>query len=113
VRWVTPPASKRTPPARAAQQLVPARPLVFVFGFALLRRACIDIGFLLHSSSALNAGSALRLALATNHCGRALAANGRTARADAATSFFELARPCVELPAEQVRAFECRLLQAR
>ena len=39
VRWVTPPASKRTPPARAAQQLVPARP--FVFGFALLRRACV------------------------------------------------------------------------
>jgi len=37
VRWVTPPASKRTPPARAAKQLVPARPLMF--GFALLRRA--------------------------------------------------------------------------
>ena len=39
VRWVTTPTSKRTPPARAAQQLVPARPVVF--GFALLRRACI------------------------------------------------------------------------
>ena len=39
LRWVTPLASKRTAPARAAQQLVPARPLVF--GFALLRRACV------------------------------------------------------------------------
>jgi len=39
VRWVTPRASKRAPPARAVQQLVPARPLVF--GFALLRRACV------------------------------------------------------------------------
>jgi len=39
VRWVTPLTSKRTPPARAAKQLVPARPLAF--GFALLRRACI------------------------------------------------------------------------
>ena len=39
VRWVALPASKREPPVRAAQQRVPARPLVF--GFALLRRACI------------------------------------------------------------------------
>ena len=39
VRWVAPLASKRTPPARAAQQRLPARPLAF--GFALLRRACV------------------------------------------------------------------------
>jgi hypothetical protein len=37
VRWVTPPANKPKPPPRA--KLVAARPLVF--GFALLRRACI------------------------------------------------------------------------
>ena len=39
VRWVALPASKPKPPARAAQQLVPARPPVF--GLALLRRACV------------------------------------------------------------------------
>jgi hypothetical protein len=39
VRWVAPLTSKRPPPARAAQQRVPARP--FAFGFALLRRACV------------------------------------------------------------------------
>jgi len=37
VRWVVQLANKPKPPARAAQQLVPARPLVF--GFSLLRRA--------------------------------------------------------------------------
>ena len=139
VRWVALPASKRTPPARAAQQLVPARPLAF--GFALLRRACIgseqavtsrsatwalpNIGFLLPSmalgagkqafSSMPNAGSVLRKALVPNHFGRALAASeaGRKARTDAATNFDDLARPCTGLTAWQVHAFECQPPQAR
>ena len=106
VRWVALPASKRTPPARAAQQLVPSRPLAF--GFALLRRACIcfeqavtsqsvartstDSAFLQPSKTlgsdrnalvaCFGAGIALRLEIATNQCGRALAASeaGRTAQ---------------------------------
>jgi hypothetical protein len=133
VRWVALPASKRTPPARAAQQLVPARPLVF--GFALLCRACIgteqavtsrsatwalpNIGFLSLTRrpsagkqaicSLLNAGSAHRTQPATKHFGRALAAKGRTARADAARNCLELARPCGKFLARPGHVFERRL----
>ena len=112
-------SSKPKPPPRV--KLVAERPLAF--GFALLRRACIgiehaatsqseapallDIGFLLPSCSLFNAGSVLKHGLATNHCGRALAANGRTARSDAARNFDELVRPCFRLPAWKVHAFEC------
>ena len=129
VRWVAPPTSKRTPPARAAQQLVPARSLAF--GFALLRRACIcfdrtvrlqdaartslSIGVLVLSCSLLDAGSVHVHKFGSNRCGLALAASEavRTARADAARDFDELARPCFRLTAWPVRAFDCRTLQVR
>jgi len=108
VRWVALPASKPKPPARAAQQLVPARPVVF--GFALLRRACIcfecavtlqsaarallGIEVLVRCASLLNAGWVPEPELGSNRCGRALAASeaGRTARADADPNFVALVR---------------------
>jgi len=114
-----------------------ARPLVF--GSALLRGACIlceqavtapsascalpniEFCFLARRlcagkqafSSMPNAGSAHKPELATNHCGRALAAKGRTARTDADTNFVALARPFVARPTWPVHAFGCRPLKAR
>ena len=68
LRWVVPLASKRKPPARAAKQLVPARPLVF--GFALMRRARIDPEQAVTDNQAFSSmpseGSAQRLEPATN-----------------------------------------------
>jgi len=108
LRWVVPLASKRTPPARAAKQLVPARPSVF--GFAILRRARIDpeqaVTGRQASSSMPNEGSAHRPEPATNHCGRA-------ARTDADSNVVALARPSAAAAAWDVRAFECRPLKAR
>jgi len=83
----------------------------------------IDIGFLTLPrklcsgkqafSITLNAGTALRVEPVPNHCGRALAASeaGRTARADAAKDFGDLARPCVGFAAWDVQASESRLLK--
>ena len=113
--------------------------LPLVFGSALLRRACIcseravtslsepcalpNIGFPNSMtklcatqqafSSLPNAGSVLPCEAASNGSGRALAAKGRTAHAEVAQHFDELARPCVGLTAWDVRVFECRLFKAR
>jgi hypothetical protein len=74
-----------------------------------------SIGLLALSCLLLNAGSVREHELGSNRCGLALAASeaGRTARADAARNFSELARPCIGLAAWQVDAFECQTLQAR
>ena len=121
-------ANKPKPPPRA--ELVAAWPLAF--GFALLRRACIEteqavtlliIGFLgsmsklcatQQASSLLpNAGSLHRDEPASSRCGRALAAKGRTAHANATTNFVALAPACVGFTAGDVQAFECQRLKAR
>jgi len=60
-----------------------------------------------------NAGSAHRPEPTTNRCGRALAAKGRTAGADAARAFGSVARPSATVAVVEVRVFESRLLKAR
>jgi len=111
----------------------------FVFGFALLRRACIlseqavtrpsetesliGFGFFVPPrklcpdkqtfSARLNAGSVFRVELVPNHFSRPLAANGRTARTAADSNFGTLARPSVAAAAWDERAFESRPPKAR
>jgi len=80
------------------------------FGFFVLpKKLCPGKRIL---SAMPNAASVPRGKAASNHCGGALAAKGRTARADAARDFGDLARPSDRLTAWDVRAFETRPLKA-
>ena len=86
------------------------RSLIGIGFFVLPRKLCPDKQA---SLSRPNEGSAHRLEPSSNRCGRALAANGRTARTGVDSNFRAPARPSVAAAASDERAVESRSLKTR